>query len=199
MSKKHSKIVLSALVASLVMFLAVEIADARRGGRGGMGGGRAMSRGGPAASGSFQRSRARPERRSQTIHRNRTGTSYGTRGDRFDQRQDTRQNRNDQRQDHRDKRQDNRQDRFDQRQENIDQRQDRRQEVYKDRREYYDDRNEWYEDRWRSGAYISISSWNRMACNYRIVQVGAATYYECNGVRYERVYRGGQVVYIIVD
>ena len=29
--------------------------------------------------------------------------------------------------------------------------------------------------------------------------VNSITYYDCNGVRYERVYRSGQTVYIIVN
>ena len=198
MSNPNGKIMISLLVASLFMFLAVEIADARRGGRGG-GGGRMMARGGPAASGSFQRSRARPQRTSRSTYSNRTGIDRDQRGDRYDQRQDQRQDRSDQRQQNIDERQNNRQERFDQRQDNIDERQDFRKEVYDDRKEYYDDRNEWYEDRWRRGAYISVSSWNSMGCNYRTVIVGANTYYECRGVRYERVYRGSEVVYVVVN
>ena len=109
-----------------------------------------------------------------------------------------RQDRSGNRQDNLDQRQDNRQDRFDQRQEQIDERQDFAKEVHKDREEYYDDRKEWYEDRWRRGSYVTVTAWGSMGCRMDPVLVGARRYYECRGVRYERVYRGGEVVYIIV-
>jgi hypothetical protein len=195
MSTTHSKVLVSVLVASVVMFLAVEIADAGRRG----GGGRSMSRGGPAASGSFQRSQARPQRRSQSTRSNRTGIDRNQRSDRNNQQRNDRQDRYDQRQDNRQDRNDQRQDNIDRRQDNIDQRQDFAKEVHDDRKEYYDDRKEWYEDRWRRGAYISVASWNSRGCTYRTVIVGANTYYECQGVRYERVYRGSEVVYIVVN
>lgn len=38
-----------------------------------------------------------------------------------------------------------------------------------------------------------------MNCAYTTVVVGGITYYDCNGVRYERVYRGSEVTYIIVN
>lgn len=189
----NSNMITGLLVASLVCFLAMDFAEARRGGGGG--GGRGMSRGGPAASGSFQRSRVQPQRRTsqRTTNRATKPQQRTVNQDRAKpQQRDVDQDRVDQRQD-------NRQDRFDQRQDNIDQRQDNREKVYDDRKEYYDDRNEWYEDRWRRGAYISVSSWNSMNCRYNMTVVNSITYYDCNGVRYERVYRGGQTVYIIVN
>ena len=189
----NSNMITGLLVASLVCFLAMDFAEARRGGGGG--GGRGMSRGGPAASGSFQRSRVQPQRRTSQRTTNRAVNPQ----QRTVNQDRARPQQRDVDQDRVDQRQDNRQDRFDQRQDNIDQRQDNREKVYKDRKEYYDDRNEWYEDRWRRGAYISVSSWNRMDCRYNMTVVNSITYYDCNGVRYERVYRGGQTVYIIVN
>jgi hypothetical protein len=203
------KMVAALLIVSVVSLVMMDFADARRGGRGG---GRSMSRGGPAASGSFNRSRARPQRSPSQRDFSRGGTSQrpdsrqnrgdqrqGNRQDRGDQRQGDRQDRSDQRQDNMDERQDKRQDRNDQRQENIDERQDFRQDVYDDRREYYDDRNEWYEDRWRRRAFVTAASWSRMNCAYTTVIVNGITYYDCGGVRYERVYRGSEVTYIIVN
>ena len=108
-------------------------------------------------------------------------------GDRYDQQQDNRQNRND-----------NRQDRSDQRQDNLSDRQDFRSERYDDRKEWHNDRKEWYEDRWRRGAYVSMSSWGRVGCR-NTVYVNGVRYYDCGGVRYERVYRGSSVVYVIVN
>jgi hypothetical protein len=191
MSFANRKIVLSLLAASVVCLLAVEFAEA---GRRGGGGGRAMSRGGPAASGSFQRNRARPQSRPRQGQYDR-GSRYGQ-GQRQGQWQN--QDREGDRQDRFDERQQNRQDRFDQRQDQIDERQDFAREVHDDREEYYNDRREWYEDAWRRGSYITVTSWNRMSCSYTTYVTDGITYYECNGVRYERVYRGGEVVYIVV-
>ena len=239
-------------------------AEARRGGRGG--GGHRMSRGGPAASGSFNRSRARPgmdrsrrdmnrepgshqpdeaqtgsgHRRtmpqdlgrdiSRTMPRDRDpgtsltrpgtldpgtsrprpgdgepGTGLTRPGDREpgggltrpgDPGDGTRPAIDP---DRADERQDNRQDRVDQRQDNRQDRVDNRQDYYGDRNEYYSDRNEWYEDRWRAGAYISVVSWNSMSCGYSTVIIEAVTYYVCDGIRYERVYRGSEVIFIAVN
>ncbi|MGB5623538.1 MAG: hypothetical protein WBN65_13680 [Gammaproteobacteria bacterium] len=188
MSPTHGKLLTSLMVTSLVCFLALDFAEARRGGGGG--GGRGMSRGGPAASGSFQRSRVQPQRRSSNRNMNRDVSR---------QQRPANQDRQNNRQDNLDQRQDNRQDRFDQRQDNLDERQDNREKVYDDRKEYYDDRNEWYEDRWRAGAYLTVASWNRMGCRYNMVVVNGITYYDCDGTRYEQVYRGGQTVYIVVN
>ena len=178
MRTTKGKLVPGLLVASMLCFLAMEFADAR--GRGG--GGRSMSRGGPAASGSFQRSRARPQSNVSRTTMNRGNNMQGQRADRNSQQQD------------------NRQDRFDQRQDNVDRKQDNRNERYDDRKEYRHDRNEWYEDRWRRGAYLSIASWNSRGCrNSTVVIVNGMTYYDCNNVRYERVYRGTEITYIIVN
>ena len=239
MSATCSNWVASLAVAAVVCLLAADFAEARRGGRGG--GGHRMSRGGPAASGSFNRSRARPG-----MDRSRSGMNRGTNRDLG---RDTRRTMPRDRDpgtgltrpgtldpgtsrprpgdgdpgtgltrpgdrepgsgltrpgdpgdgtrpaidpDRADERQDNRQDR-------VDQRQDNRQDYYGDRNEYYSDRNEWYEDRWRAGAYISVVSWNSMSCGYSTVIIDAVTYYVCDGIRYERVYRGSEVIFIAVN
>ena len=184
MSATHGKITLSLLFVSLACFLVMDFAEARGRGGGGRGGGRSMSRGGPASSGSYQRSRARPQSNPSRGSMDRAN-NQSQRADRSSQRQDNYQDRGDQRQD-------NYQDRQDQRQDNYDKR-------YDNRKEYRNDRNEWYEDRWRRGAYLSIASWNRMSCRYTTVIVNGITYYDCNNVRYERVYRGSEVTFIIVN
>jgi hypothetical protein len=139
----------------LLGFVAVDFAEARRGG----GGGRVM-RGGPAASGAMNRSFARPAQRSSfsTPARN---TSEKT---------------------------PNRDEIHDRREERRDRVEDR-----------YDDRRDWYEDRWRAGAYLSLAAWNDLDCHYTTVVVEGITYYDCDGVRYERVYHGSEVTYIIVN
>ena len=38
-----------------------------------------------------------------------------------------------------------------------------------------------------------------MKCNYTTVIIENNTYYDCDGVRYDRVYRDGEVTYIIVN
>jgi hypothetical protein len=38
-----------------------------------------------------------------------------------------------------------------------------------------------------------------MSCRYTTVIVNGITYYDCNNVRYERVYRGSEVTFIIVN
>mgnify|MGYP001818636129 CR=1 FL=1 len=202
MRAASTKLMTGLMVASVVCLLAMDFAEARRGGGGGRG--HSMSRGGPAASGSFNRSRARPSGGSSMSSRdrstNRNVNRDMNRATNRDVNRDVKRDTDRQvDQDRLDQRQDNRQDRFDQRQDNIDQRQDFRKDAYDDRKEYYDNRNEWYEDRWRAGAYLSVSSWNRMNCSYTTVRVDSITYYDCNGVRYERVYRGTSVTYIVVN
>jgi hypothetical protein len=184
MINKSSKFALGLLVLSLASILVVDFAEARRGGgmrAGGMraGGMRAM-RGGPAASGSFNRSIARPSRGSdfgrpaRNPSRNPTYTRPST---------DLSSTNIDR-------------DRLDDR---VDNRQDYREERYDRVDDYYDDRRDWYEDRWRAGAYLSIAAWNRMSCPYTTVVIDSITYYECYDVRYERVYRGTEITYIIVN
>jgi hypothetical protein len=179
MMAKSSKLVMGLLVFSLGSLLVVDYAEGRRGGmRGGglrAGGMRAM-RGGPASSGSFNRSIARPSigpaisrsSRQPTYNRPSWDSSSSTidrdrLSDRVDSRQDYREERRDR----------------------VD--------------DYYDDRRDWYEDRWRTGAYLSMAAWNRMSCPYTTMVIDNITYYECYGVRYERVYRGTEVTYIIVN
>jgi hypothetical protein len=233
---------MSLAVGSVVMLLVADFAEARRGGR--MGGAHRMSRGGPAASGSFNRSRARPSvnrgmnrgmnrdlgrgmdrgmnrgmdrdlgrdvdlgrRTSQPVLRDPgPGTGQTRPGDRDPDDRLTRPGegrpgdgvtrpgepgdgeRPTIDPDRADEIKDNRQDRVDDRQQYLD-----------DRNEYYSDRNEWYEDRWRAGAYVSVVSWNSMNCGFNTVIIGAVTYYMCDGIRYERVYRGSEVIYIVAD
>ena len=188
------KMVAALLIVSVVSLLMMDFADAQRGGRGG---GRSMSRGGPAASGSFNRSRARPQSSPSQRDSNRGGAGQrqGDRQDRGGQRQDNRDDRQDNRQDRGDQRQDNRNDR----QDNRNDRQDNRDDRQDNRREHFDDRNEWYEDRWRRRAFVTAASWRSMNCNYTTVVSNGITFYDCSGVRYERVYRGSQVTYIIVN
>ncbi|MEP5765152.1 MAG: hypothetical protein ABJ308_11180 [Halieaceae bacterium] len=172
---KSSKLAMALLALSLGSLLVVEFAEARRGG-GMRGGGMRAMRGGPAASGSFNRSIARPSR-SPGFDRpaRQPGYSRPTRDlssttidrDRVNERVD------------------NRQDYREQRRDRVD--------------DYYDDRRDWYEDRWRTGAYLSIAAWNRMSCPYTTTIVDNITYYDCYGVRYERVYRGTEITYIIVN
>ena len=224
MKTRISWIVGSLVSITLACLIITDFAEARRGGGGGRGGGRSMSRGGPASSGSFNRSRARPQRSQQPSMSNRTGVNRsgnsnsrytgrpantGTRpttqpatrpesrpntggGTRPETRPEGNRGENSDRQDRIDQGKDDRQDHLDQRQDNIDERQDFAREVH-------DDRSEWYEDRWRTGAYISVSSWNSMNCAYTRAVVNGITYYDCAGVRYERVYRGSSVTYIIVN
>lgn len=188
----NGRITTGLVAAFLVCFLAVEFAEAGRRG----GGGRGMARGGPAAGGSFNRSMTRPQRSPSSNRMNR-GVSdrgnYGTRGDRT-----INQDRADQIKNNNQDRYDQRQDRLDQRQDNIDNRQDFAKEVHNDRKEYYNDRQEWYEDRWRRGSYVTVYSWSSMGCVYDPVIVGTDRYYDCRGVRYSRVSRGGEVVFIAV-
>jgi len=168
MSRPYHQFAGAALAALIITLLTIDLVAAAPGGRGG---GHAMSRGGPAASGSFHRSRARPQASSQRV-------------------------------DHRQGRMDNRQDRADNHRDNRrevrDDRRDFRSEVRDDRREWHGDRREWYEDRWRRGRFVSVTSWRRVGCN-TVIYVNGVKYYECGGVRYERVYRGTEVVYIIVN
>lgn len=228
-----SNLMMSLAVASVVFLIAADFAEARRGGRGG--GGHRMMRGGPAASGSFNRSRARPSMNRSRRPTNRgmdrdlgrstsrtrprdldpgtsvtrprdpgtsltrprdldPGTGVTRPGDRDPGDNLTRPGDPDDGSrpvidpDRADEIKDNRQDRY-----------DNRQEYYGDRQEYYNDRNEWYEDRWRAGAYISVVSWNSMNCGYDTVILNATTYYICDGIRYERVYRGSEVIFIAVN
>ncbi len=183
--------VLAVLVVALVCFLTFDFAEAqRRGGGGGRGGGgRSMHRGGAASSGSMQRSRARPQRQSPSRQSN-----DFSRGSRSTQTQRPEQGQRQQRdQQDRDDRYDQRQDNIDRRQDNIDERQDFAKDVHNERKE-------WYEDNWRrGGTYISVSSWNSMNCRYTTVYRNGMTQYSCGGVYYERVYRGGAVVYVVTN
>jgi len=194
MTARYNNWLTGLMIASVICFLAIDFAEARRGG----GGGRGMMRGGPAASGSFNRSRVQPQRSRSRQNMNRGNVDRGNMN-RGNVNRDNMNQRQGNRQDNLDQRQENRQDRFDQRQENVDERQDFREDVYKDRKDYYEDRQDWYEDRWRAGAFLTVTSWNRMGCSYTTVLVDGVTYYDCNGVRYERVLRGTEVTYIIVS
>jgi len=162
MSRLHGKLACAAIAAMIVTLFTIDIVEAARGGPGG--GGRSMHRGGPAASGSFQRSRARPQATSQ-----RRDTRQDVRGDRREVRQDV-----------------------------GGERREVRQDVRSEAREWRGNRREWYEDRWRRGLFVSVTSWRRVGCS-TIIYVDGVKYYECGGVRYERVYRGTEVVYIIVS
>lgn len=71
MNATHGKIVVAMAITSVFCLVLMDFADARRGGFGGRG----MSRGGPAASGSFNRSRARPQRGYSQQGRSWGGTS----------------------------------------------------------------------------------------------------------------------------
>jgi len=180
MKVKSSKLVIGLLALCLGILLVVDFAEAgRRGGMRGGGlraGGMRTMRGGPASSGSFNRSIARPSRGPDFSARSRQPTYTRPPGnpssstinrDRLDERVD------------------NRQDYREQRSDRVD--------------DYYDDRRDWYEDRWRTGAYLSMAAWNRMACPYTTMVIDNILYYECYGVRYERVYRGTEITYIIVN
>ena len=172
MNRLHGRLAGAALAAVVVALFTIDVVEAARGGPSGA---RAMHRGGPAASGSFQRSRARPQASSQ-----RRATGQDVRGDRRDTRQDVRSDRRDTYQDVRNDRREVRKD------------------VRDEAREWRGDRREWYEDRWRRGRFVSARSWRRVGCN-TVIYVNGIKYYECGGVRYERVYRGTEVVYIIAN
>jgi hypothetical protein len=139
-------------------------------------GGMRTMRGGPAASGSFNRSIARPSRGTDFNRSSRQSTHTRSSRDPWSNTIDR---------DRLEERADNRQDYREERRDRVD--------------DYYDNRRDWYEDRWRAGAYLSISAWNRMACPYTTTMVNNVMYYECYGVRYERVYRGTEITYIIVN
>jgi len=187
------KSVLTVLAIALVCLVTIDFAEAQRrgGGGGARGGGMSrgggMHRGGAAASGSMQRSRARPQSR-----------DYGSRNKDF-----SRENRPTQRpeQGQREQRdQQDRDDRYDQRQDNIDRRQDNIDERQDFAKDVHNERKEWYEDNWRrGGTYISVSSWNSMNCRYTTVYRNGMTQYSCNGIYYERVYRSGEVVYVVTN
>ena len=194
MKTASRKGVLAVLVVALVCFLTFDFAEAqRRGGGGGRGGGgRSMHRGGAASSGSMQRSRARPQRQSPSRQNN-----DFSRENRSAQRpeQGQRQERDQQRdQQDRDDRNDQRQDNIDRRNDQIDERQDFAKDVHNERKE-------WAEDNWRrgGGTYISVSSWNSRSCSYTTIYRNGMTQYSCGGVYYERVYRSGEVVYVVTN
>ena len=190
------KTVAGTVMLTTLWLATYEISEAAR--RGGGGGGRAMSRGGPAMGGSMHRSQTRPQSSSRAgsmdRSRNPSRSQVNNRaGDRqiSDQSRQNASDRRDQRQDNLSDRQDNRQDRYDDRQDNRDDR-------YDDRKEYYNDRQEWYEDSWRRGRYITAVRWGSVGCA-NVVIVNGIRYYDCGGIRYEQVYRGGEVTYIIVN
>jgi len=190
MKTASRKGVLAVLVVALVCFLTFDFAEAQRrgGGGGGRGGGGGMHRGGAASSGSMQRSRARPQRQSPS----RQNTDF-SRENRAAQRpeQGQRQQRDQQ----------DRDDRYDQRQDNIDRRNDQIDERQDFAKDVHNERKEWAEDNWRrgGGTYISVSSWNSMNCRYTTVYRNGMTQYSCGGVYYERVYRSGEVVYVVTN
>ena len=205
-------IALLALSATL-WTVTYEISEAAR--RGGFGGGRSMSRGGPAMGGSFNRpSRSMNRSMNQGMNRdmnrgmnrsqnrdlgNRSGLDNRS-GDRqlSDEGRQQLSERRDANQDRIDERRDNLSERQDDRQDYLSDRQDNRQEFYNDNREYYNDRQEWYEDAWKRGAYLSATRWRSVGCA-NVVYVNGIRYYDCGGVRYEQVYRSGQVTYVIVN
>jgi hypothetical protein len=182
-------IVIGTLI-TMIWAVTYQIADARRGGFGG--GHRTMSRGGPAMGGSFHRSSARPQgsfNRSMNRPQQGMNQTWGSRGsvgnrDIGDRSQlGTRTSDRTLSEEGRDKVQD---------------RYDDRQEFRNDSKEYYNDRQEWYENAWRRGMYYSAARWASVGCN-NVVYVNGIRYYDCGGVRYEQVYRGGEVTYIIVN
>ena len=135
----------------------------------------------------MQRSRARPQRQSSSRQNN-----DFSRENRSAQRPEQGQRQQRDQQD-RDDRNDQRQDNIDRRNDQIDERQDFAKDVHNERKE-------WYEDNWRrGGTYISVSSWNSMSCRYTTVYRNGMTQYSCGGVYYERVYRSGEVVYVVTN
>ena len=189
MNRPLGQTIVFGVLITMIWAVTYQIADARRGGFGG--GHRTMSRGGPAMGGSFHRSAARPQGSfGRSMNRPGDGMnrsldsrgSYGSRdiGDRsqLDSRTDRTLS---------EEGRDQVQDRY-----------DNRQEFRNDSKEYYNDRQEWYENAWRRGAYYSAARWASVGCN-NVVYVNGIRYYDCDGVRYEQVYRGGEVTYIIVN
>jgi hypothetical protein len=180
MISKSSKFALGLLVLTLGSLLVMDFAEARRGGgmRGGgmRAGGMHAMRGGPASRGSFNRPTARPSRGADFNNSSRRSTYTRPSMDPSSATIDR---------DRLDERAGDRQDYREERNDRVD--------------DYYDDRRDWYEDRWRTGAYLSMAAWNRMSCPYSTVEVNSIVYYECYGVRYERVYRGTEITYIIVN
>jgi len=190
MSKPLGQTIVFATLITMIWAVTYQIADARRGGHGG--GHRMMSRGGPAMGGSFHRSAARPQGtygRSMNRPQNGMDQSMGSRGS-FGNRDIGDRSQLDSRTSDRtlsEEGRDRAQDRY-----------DNRQEFRNDSKEYYNDRQEWYENAWRRGAYYSAARWASVGCN-NVVYVNGIRYYDCGGVRYEQVYRSGEVTYIIVN
>jgi len=100
-------------------------------------------------------------------------------------------------QDRRSNRRDNKQDRNQNRREN---RQDRGQNRRENRGNVRDERREWHEDRWRRhrARHITRAAFRSLSCRSTVIVVGNVTYYSCGGTYYERVYQGGEVVYVVV-
>jgi len=226
-----SRVVTSLAAAAVICLLAVDFAEARRGGR--IGGGHRMMRGGPAASGAFNRSRARPRMnrprpapnrgmsrdlggtRSLTGPRD-PGNRLGGPGD-YDRDMSRTVPRNpdpgnrETRPGNADTSLTRPQDpdagssvtvdeqRADQIRDNREDYDENRQDYYEDRQDYYEDQQDYYEDRWRAGAYISMATWGSMNCGFSTVIIDATTYYMCDGIRYERVYHGSEVIFIAVN
>lgn len=67
-------------------------------------------------------------------------------------------------------------------------------------RSHYDDRREWRKDNWYygRGRYAGVRIYYSVPCTYTVNVINGHTYYQCGTVRYDRVYNGGQVTYIVV-
>ena len=84
-----------------------------------------------------------------------------------------------------------------------DNRQDRNQNRREGRSNVRDERSERHErreNRFRRhrARHITRAAFRGLSCTSTVVIVGSVTYYTCGGTYYERVYQGGEVVYIVV-
>jgi len=97
---------------------------------------------------------------------------------------------------HRDNRQDRRSNQRDNRQDRNQNRREGRSNVRDERSE----RHERRENRFRRhrARHITRAAFRGLSCTSTVVIVGSVTYYTCGGTYYERVYQGGEVVYIVV-
>ena len=161
-----------------------------------------ISQRGPASGGTFGRDGGFGSGRRDSDYRSSTRPGTGDRAERDkrpdrDKRSDTRDRSDpadrDARADQPDDRP-NREDREARRDERLEKRQDYR-------NEYYNDRDDFYEA-WRHysvGTSITVVRFESMSCTTTSTKVGGVTYYDCGGVWYNRVYRGGSVNYVVVN
>ena len=79
------------------------------------------------------------------------------------------------------------------RRDRLDNRHDTRRDVRSERREFH-------EDRWRRhrARHITYAAFRSLSCRTTVIVYSGISYYSCGSSYYERVYQGGNVVYVIV-